>query len=57
MQMVYTVNLLPCSACSTHTMDVLFDVSWEVIVKNMRDVMDIQPSGCQICGDQYANPT
>lgn len=35
---------LPCSAGAANTMDILLDVSWEVVVKDMRYIMDIQPS-------------
>lgn len=38
-------------------MDILFYVSWEVIVKDMCYIMDIQPSRCQVCGDEDANST
>lgn len=48
---------LPCSASAAHTMDILFYVSWEVIVKHMCYVMDIQPSRCQVCSDKDTNST
>lgn len=48
---------LPCPASAAHTMDILFYVTWEVVVKDMCYVMDIQPSRCQVCGDQDTNST
>ena len=52
-----TQKLSPCSACAAHTMDVLLYVPWEVVIKDMRYVVDIQPSRCQVCSNQDANST
>lgn len=50
-------GLSPSSASAAHAVDVLLYVTREVIIKDMRYVMDIQPSRCQVCGDQDANST
>ena len=50
-------SALPCSACAAHAMNVLFYVTWEVVIKDMSYVVYIQPSRCQVCGDQDPNTT
>lgn len=50
-------SVLPCSACAAHAMDILFYVTWEVVIKDMSYVVYIQPSRCQVSGDQDPNTT
>lgn len=52
-----TETHLPCSASAAHTMYIFLYVSWEVKVEDMSDVMDIQPSRCQVSGNQDTNST
>lgn len=48
---------LPCPASAPHTMDVLFDVSGEIVVEDVCYIEDVQPPRCQICGDKDPNST
>ena len=50
-------SVLPCSACAAHSMDILFYVTWEVVIKDMSYVVYIQTSRCQVCGYQDPNTT
>lgn len=43
---------LPCSTSAPHAVDILFNVSREIVVKDVCYIEDIQPSGSQICGDK-----
>lgn len=37
-----------CSSCSSYTMDVALDILWQCVIDHMRDVIDIDSSGCYI---------
>lgn len=46
---------LPSPAGATNTVDVLFYVSWEIIIKDVGYIDDVQAAGRQVCGHQDTN--
>lgn len=47
----------PRSSSPAHAVDIFLDVSREVVVYNVRDVMDVQAARCQVGGHQDTNAT
>lgn len=44
----HTLSLPPCSACSTDTMDVIFDGERESLIHDQLDLWDVQSSSSNI---------
>ena len=50
-------TLTTVTACTTDSVDVVLLLGWQLVVDNKTDLLDIDTSGEQVCGDKDADST